>query len=103
VLKYVVEENDYWVDWKDKYPSEEIITTYNRKEALKAFSESAWRKLHVKEGNESFSIMCNLKGIVWGYPDNMFYVPIDAFEYLSERQKSLFNEIVNELKVMNNI
>lgn len=103
MIEYVVEENDYYpMDW-DKEDSIEIIRTHNREEALKAFSESSWRELYVREGEEEFSIMCNIKGIVWGYPDDMFYVPSGDIDDLSEQEKSLFNEIVNELKVMNEI
>ncbi len=98
VIEYIVEENDYMVDWEDEYPSEEIIKTQNREEALKAFTESSWRELHVFEGNDSFSIMYNLKGIVWGYDEKRKYVPGSTlYEDMNGRQKQLYDDLVNRI------
>lgn len=98
MIEYIVEENDYYpLDW-NREDSIEIIKTHNREEALKAFTESSWRELHVFEGNDNFSIMYNLKGIVWGYDENQKYVPGSTlYEDMNGRQKQLYDDLVQRI------
>lgn len=97
---YLVEEHDFY----DLYSEEEplvILETDNLDEAIKSFRESSYRSLSVIEDNDedSFTIVINLKGIIWGYPDDQYYVPMYGND-LTDSAREKFNYIVNILEAV---